>query len=433
MTTRPPNTPISSPSLDPRHSAGGGLDLDAPVSLAELLDGRARKLLAQATKDLGVGIHISAAHGQSIIGSPLPEGLSQQAGIEFSPVDDPATARRYLVQALLHEGDPIGYLAVGPYPPDRESGVKRVAVHLGHLVDSLLANGLEKVYASRMHTVSMEDAYAELQQKNETLAKAVERLQELDKIKSNFLATVSHELRTPLTSVIGYSEMLLEGIAGDLNEEQRDYVKTVMEKGEQLLGIITSILDISRIEAGRVTLDRQAFPLRDVVDVALSTVVPAARRKDVTVRADFAPNLPALYADRDKVRQILINLLGNAVKFTPNNGEVVVRAQLSPLWPPDVSRAAAAAGNGGTEERHSNARGLRIAVSDSGIGIPPEAQAKVFEPFFQVDNTSTRAYGGTGLGLSIVRSFTEAHGGAVWVESTPGQGSTFYFTLPIGE
>jgi signal transduction histidine kinase len=420
VTTTAPNPPTL--ALDPRHSAGGGVDIDAPVVLGDLLDSRTRKLLQQATKDLGVGVHVIAQHGQVLAGASVPEPALQAASVELQAVDDGA-GHRFLVQQLLHEGDVIGWFAVGPYPPDREGGVRRVATYLGHLIDHLLSTGLEKVFASRMHSASMEDAYLELQTKNTRLAQAVERLQELDKIKSNFLATVSHELRTPLTSVIGYSEMLLEGIAGEMNDEQKDYVKTVMEKGEQLLGIISSILDISKIEAGRVNLDRSAFPLLDVVNVAFSTVAPTARRKSIALRSELQPSLPPLWADRDKVRQILINLIGNAVKFTPEHGEVVVRAEVSPLKRLDPT------------ERHDEeqVRGLRISVSDTGIGIPLEAQNKIFEPFYQVDNSSTRQYGGTGLGLSIVRSFVEAHGGVVWVESTPGKGSTFLLTLPIGE
>jgi signal transduction histidine kinase len=266
-----------------------------------------------------------------------------------------------------------------------------------------------------MHTASMESADAELRANNQRLATAVARLEELDKIKSNFLATVSHELRTPLTSVIGYSEMLLEGLAGPLNPEQKEYVTTVMEKGEQLLGIITGILDISRIEAGVVQLDRSCFDIADTIVSALTTVAPTARRKRLAVEAELPPSLPAVTADRDKVRQVVVNLLGNAVKFTPEGGKVTVRADVGPL------------------RREAGPPGLRIAVTDSGIGIPEEAIAKIFEPFFQVDNSSTREFGGTGLGLSIVKSFVMAHGGVVWVESNPGRGSVFYVTLPLAE
>jgi signal transduction histidine kinase len=158
-----------------------------------------------------------------------------------------------------------------------------------------------------------------------------------------------------------------------------------------------------------------------VVAVALSTVLPAARRKGVALRSELSPDLPPLYADRDKVRQILINLVGNAVKFTPAGGHIVVRAERAPLTPPDP-----------TGDRPP-ARGLRVAVNDTGMGIPADALRKVFEPFYQVDNSSTRQFGGTGLGLAIVRSFAEAHGGMVSVESTPDVGSTFFVTLPVGE
>jgi two-component system, NarL family, sensor histidine kinase BarA len=225
---------------------------------------------------------------------------------------------------------------------------------------------------------------------------------------------VSHELRTPLTSVIGYSEMLLEGIAGELNQEQREYVGTVMEKGDQLLQLITGILDISRMEAGEMRFDRTAFDIAEVISVALSTIAPHARRKKLHVGCHLPPNMPLVSADRDKVRQVILNLLNNAVKFTPEGGRVALRAEVAPL-----------------NRQKGNEPGVCIAVQDNGIGIPPDHHARVFDAFFQVDNSSTREYGGTGLGLNIVKRFIEGHGGQVWVESEEGKGATFYFTLPI--
>jgi signal transduction histidine kinase len=259
------------------------------------------------------------------------------------------------------------------------------------------------------------EASKELTEKNRRLGQAVERLQEADRVKSNFLATVSHELRTPLTSVIGYSEMLLEGIAGELNDEQREYVRTVMEKGDQLLQLITGILDISRMEAGEMRFEKSPFDLDEVVSVAISTVAPQARRKKLQLDCVMPPDLPQVMGDRDRTRQVVLNLLGNAIKFTPENGRVSVAARVGTL---------------------ANGRGepaVEVTVTDSGIGISAEFQPRIFEPFYQVDSTSTREFGGTGLGLNIVKGFVEAQGGRVWVTSPveDGRGSAFRFTLPL--
>ncbi len=392
---------------DPRPAVDDDRDEDAPPTLGDLLDERARRLLADTGAALGIPVHVAGPHGEAVVGGPIPDDVAAHAGAGL------ATAGGWYVQQLHVDGVPIGVLALAGC-----DGPRAHAELLARMTADLLAAGLERVVFARMHSASMEHADAELHAQNTRLAMAVARLEELDKIKSNFLATVSHELRTPLTSVIGYSEMLLEGLAGPLNSEQREYVTTVMEKGEQLLSIITGILDISRIEAGGVNLDRASFDVSEVIVSALSTVAPTARRKRLTVEAELPPSLPAVLADRDKVRQVLVNLVGNAVKFTPEGGRVVVRAE------PGALRR---------DSDCDGARGLRVAVSDSGIGIPPDAMAKIFDPFFQVDSSSTREYGGTGLGLSIVRSFVHAHGGAVWAESAPGRGSTFFFTVPLAD
>ena len=335
-----------------------------------------------------------------------------------SQVVDLGPACRFRLLRLALHGGPAATVIFGPYPILAEPSLAGPVSHLGRLARDLVEAGQERVIAARRHAALLDDADAELHHQNERLELAVTRLEALDKIRSNFLATVSHELRTPLTSVIGYSEMLLEGLAGALNGEQTEYVRTVMEKGEQLLAIIQGILDISRIEAGGVTLDRTRFDVADPIQSALTTVTPAARRKRLRLETELDSPLPQLYADRDKVRQVLINLVGNAVKFTPEGGRVLVRAELSTLRRTEC-------------ESDPRPSAVRIAVSDSGIGIPASAMARIFDPFFQVDGSSTREYGGTGLGLSIVKSFIDAHGGRVWVESAPGSGSTFFFTLPL--
>ncbi len=394
-------------------------DEEVRPTLAEVLDPRTRRLIDEAARAFGLAVHVFACDGAPLVGERPPSALVAAAAPELAAVE--LGAQRYRVRQLVIDGCAVGGLAVGPIAEADEPQRGGAALHLCRLVAELVAAGQERVEAARRNAALLEDADAELQGQNERLALAVRRLEDLDRIKSNFLSTVSHELRTPLTSVIGYSEMLLEGLAGPLNPEQADYVKTVMEKGEQLLSIIQGILDISRIEAGGLTLDRSRFDVADAIKSALSTVTPGARRKKLQLSSELPESLPPLYADRDKVRQILINLLGNAVKFTPEGGRVVVRAEVAALR---RAQDEACAGS---------LRALRIAVVDSGIGIPVEAMARIFDPFFQVDGSSTREYGGTGLGLSIVKSFVSAHGGRVWAESSPGSGSTFFVTLPLAD
>jgi signal transduction histidine kinase len=398
-----------------RHESA--LNVDAPVTLDELLDRNARDTLSEGARDLGAGLSVVDRDGRAVIGAvPPAEVLAQPP--EFDPVVTLVGPHLYVASRIHHEGDGIGMIVVGPFAGTAaEEGARRVGGHLARVADAFLVEGIKRAMSARMHMATVEEANRELTEKNRRLAQAVERLQEADRVKSNFLATVSHELRTPLTSVIGYSEMLLEGIAGDLNEEQREYVGTVMEKGDQLLQLITGILDISRMEAGEMRFDRERFDVDEIVGVALSTIAPHARRKKLALSCDLAEGLPAVLGDKDKIRQVLLNLLGNAVKFTPDGGTIGITAEVAPLAQPGRELPAG--------------QGVRLAVRDSGIGIPPEHHRRVFDPFFQVDNTSTREYGGTGLGLSIVKRFVDAHGGAVWLESEMGKGTSFYFTLPL--
>ena len=303
---------------------------------------------------------------------------------------------------LAHEGGAIGWSHRARRDGDHAGGQ-----HLHRVADAFIVDGIKRAMSARMHMATVEEANRELTEKNRRLAQAVERLQEADRVKSNFLATVSHELRTPLTSVIGYSEMLLEGIAGELNDEQREYVRTVMEKGDQLLQLITGILDISRMEAGEMKIDKQPFDLDEVVSVALSTIAPHARRKKLRRWLHGAATaLPLVLGDRDKIRQVLLNLLGNAVKFTPEGGKVEVRAALAPLH---------AGGRVG-------ARGARSRCATRASACRPSIRSASSIRSSRSTTRSTREYGGTGLGLSIVKRLVEAHGGVVWVESRGGQG-----------
>jgi signal transduction histidine kinase len=222
--------------------------------------------------------------------------------------------------------------------------------------------------------------------------------------KSEFLANMSHELRTPLNAIIGFSEVMLQGIFGDLNDKQREYQEDVLSSGKHLLTLINDILDLSKIEAGRMELDVATFSLASAVDNGLTIVRERAARHGITLKAVLPNDLPPIEADERKVKQILYNLLSNAAKFTPDGGRVEIRV---------------------TREDGD----VRVDVQDTGIGIAPEDRAGVFEEFRQVGRERSRE--GTGLGLTLTKRFVELHGGRISLESTPGKGSTFSFTLPI--
>ncbi|HEY6203571.1 MAG TPA: ATP-binding protein [Candidatus Limnocylindria bacterium] len=231
------------------------------------------------------------------------------------------------------------------------------------------------------------------------------QLERANRLKSEFLASVSHELRTPMNAIIGYTKLMLDGLDGDLTEQQTADLERVVQAADNLLGLINGLLDLAKIEAGKMELNIEEVDIPLVIDDVIELMRAHADAKSLTLRADVAISLPAAWADRARIRQVLVNLMANAVKFTEHGG-VTVRATIVDGW-------------------------ITIAVVDTGVGIPPEAQTYIFDEFRQVDASTTRRYGGTGLGLAISKRLIALHGGRIWVESTVGAGSTFLFTLPV--
>jgi signal transduction histidine kinase len=225
--------------------------------------------------------------------------------------------------------------------------------------------------------------------------------------KSEFLASMSHELRTPLNAVIGFSDVLLERMFGDLNERQEEYVRDIRDSGRHLLELINEILDLSKVEAGRMELEVAPLSLPDLLEHGLAMVREHATRHRLTVTLDVAPEVGIVYADGLKLKQVVLNLLTNAVKFTPDGGSVHVEARI-----------------GGGE--------AQVTVRDTGIGIAEADQERIFEAFQRGDRAARTSAEGTGLGLTLSRRIVELHGGRIWMTSAPGAGSTFGFAIPVG-
>jgi signal transduction histidine kinase/CheY-like chemotaxis protein len=242
---------------------------------------------------------------------------------------------------------------------------------------------------------------------------ANEQLRELDKLKSQFLANMSHELRTPLNSIIGFSRVILKGIDGPLTELQQQDLETIHSSGQHLLSLINDMLDQAKIEAGKMKIQPDYVDLGEIIQEAMTTATGLVKDKPVDLIADVPDDLPQVYGDQMRIRQVLLNLASNAAKFT-YEGSITIRAVQLQADPAT-----------GEPSR------VRVDVVDTGIGISPEDQAKLFEAFSQVDTSTTRRAGGTGLGLAISRQLIELHGGSMWVQSELGQGATFCFTVPL--
>lgn len=286
----------------------------------------------------------------------------------------------------------------------------RIEVRTGDEVQEL-AEGFNRMAS---HLQGMYERLEErVQERTVELAAAIDALEEksrqlevANRHKSDFLASMSHELRTPLNAVIGFSQVLEEELFGELSEKQKEYVRDILASGQLLLSLINEILDLSKVEAGHVDIEESEFSLQDVLDAGFAMLRERAHRHGIALTFDVAAELDTVRGDERKVKQVVFNLLANAVKFTPDGGRVEVTAR---RVGPD----------------------LEVAVQDCGPGIPLEEQELIFEPFYQAHGGSAVVREGTGLGLALAKKFVELHGGRIWVESQPGQGSKFVFTLPL--
>jgi signal transduction histidine kinase len=366
------------------------------------------------------------------------------------------TGAAYRILALEYDGRRVGRLIVGPFlpvgaseppaslltidgaidagraaelmarmPRVKAQTVTRIATHLKAVLDLILFSGHKAFVTNKMHLASVRESYRQLEDKTAKLQDAFDRLKELDRLKSNFLATVSHELRTPLTSIIGYSEMLAEGLAGEMKPEQLEFVRTIYDKGGQLLSLIMGLLDLGKLESGTMRFTMRTMSIEGVLQEVVTTLAPAARKKSVKLALDVASPLFELRGDPERLRQVFLNLVENAIKFTPAEGGVTLRARML-----RSDGAASLSEEEGLTLLEPTRGQLEVRVVDTGIGIPVRERTRVFDAFYQVDSSSTREYGGTGLGLSIVKRLVEGHGGAIRIEDNKPRGTVFVVTLP---
>jgi signal transduction histidine kinase len=300
------------------------------------------------------------------------------------------------------------------------AGAVVLALLLGFLLSWALIGPIQKIGARLAGIASgdfsrhvdvrnrdeLEDLGRNVNRMNDELQRLYRALELASKHKSDFLANMSHELRTPLNAIIGFSQVLQQGLFGEINEKQQEYLADILSSAEHLLALINDVLDLSKIEAGQVELEMAPFSLRDALERGVVMIKERALSHGIELGFEPDPAVDVVEGDERRIRQVVFNLLSNAVKFTPEGGSVVVSsAQLD-------------------GEVH-------VSVADTGPGIAPTDQARIFEEFQQTD-VGAQQREGTGLGLTLSKKLIELHGGRIWVESEPGNGSTFTFTLPAG-
>jgi len=373
--------------------------LDQQTALADVL-----KVVSRTASDpspvfrelLDRACRLCEAEGARVFGQGIAS-LSRETGSPIPPLADEAersAAREGMVAQLTDvvDAEPFRIIAV---PLLRERSLVGVV--------TLWRRGVAPFADSQVALLQSFAHQAVIAVEN---ARLLKELEAANQHKSDFLAHMSHELRTPLNAIIGFSEALREGMFGALNERQADYLKDIHDSGTHLLSLINDILDLSKIEAGKMELELSTFHLPSTISNALVLVRERAMRQGIQLASQVDPRLAEFQADERKVKQVLLNLLSNAVKFTPEGGRVDVTAQM--------------------DTDH-----VEIAVRDTGTGIAAQDQASLFEEFRQVGRDRLRKAEGTGLGLALSKRFVELHGGRIRVESTPGKGSTFAFTLPM--
>jgi signal transduction histidine kinase len=326
--------------------------------------------------------------------APMQQAAAQKQLVTHLALANGNKAQAELAIPLLLRGEMIGVL-----------GVKRDALP----AESGAGEGWAQEEVAAVEAVANQVALAlESARLSKEQEKTIVKLKDVDRLKSEFLTSMSHELRTPLNSIIGFADVLLQGIDGDLPDLALNDIQLIHNSGKHLLALINDILDLAKIEAGRMELVREPLELGEIFESVLASASSLIKNKPVQLVPELAPGLPPVFADKLRLSQVLLNLVSNAAKFT-HTGSITVKAVLD------------------------SDNMMRISVKDTGIGIPPNKVNTIFERFRQVDAGTTRKYGGSGLGLAICKQLVEMHGGVINVTSQEGVGSEFYFTVPVAE
>lgn len=269
-----------------------------------------------------------------------------------------------------------------------------------------ISEGLGPALKSAELYRALQEKARQLEAQKQKLVEKTREAEEASRHKSEFLTRMSHELRTPLNVIIGLSELTLDEVPGPLHGEQKQYLNDILASSIHILGLINEVLDLARIESGKMALNMADISLADIMELLRKAMMPILAPRKQSLKVKVEEGLPRVYADASRIRQVLFNLLSNAVKFTPDRGKLKVVAVRKGNW-------------------------CQVSIIDNGIGIKKEEQKNIFEPFYQVANPLTKKKGGVGLGLAIVKQIVEKHGGRIWVESEYGKGSRFIFTLPL--
>ena len=337
-------------------------------------------------KDIPVKAERGSASGRALAEGRLVHIADVKADPEYTLVEAPRLGdfRTILCVPMLREGVPIGILTL------TRSQVQPFTDKQIELITTFADQAAIAIENVRL--------FEEIQDKSR-------QLEEASQHKSQFLANMSYELRTPLNAILGYTELMADGAYGEPSEKMLGILKRLEANGKHLLGLINDVLDLSKIEAGQLVLELSDYSIQDIAQTVSSTLEPLAADKKLGFKVEVAPQLPPGRGDGRRLTQVLINLVGNAIKFT-DAGEVAIKA-----------------------EAHNGS--FHVSVRDTGPGISAADQTKLFQEFQQADNAITKKKGGTGLGLAISKRIVEMHGGRIWVELQPGQGSTFTFTLPV--
>ncbi|HNW39408.1 MAG TPA: GAF domain-containing sensor histidine kinase [Candidatus Omnitrophota bacterium] len=335
-------------------------------------------------------------------GSTVSSEFAPEGTLSKSSFNHLFTVRSFIICPVLAQEGNQGFIFVGTQNTEAsitkgdQEFISILANQIGQTLDN--ARLFEKTWRSQ------QELEIKVEERTHQLTQALQEVKKISKRKSDFISSVSHEIRTPLTSIKGYAAILLAGKLGELPEEIRSRLEKINRHSDELVHMVNDLLDISRIESGKVEIKKEALSLRAISDKIADLFSEQLKTKNISFNADLPEDCQEISADRSQIERVFINLVGNALKFTPQNGKIEIHA------------------------KRIN-QNIQIDVKDSGFGIPEDAQESIFEEFFRVDNTINQGVKGTGLGLSLVKQIIQAHQGKIWVKSKLGEGSTFSFTL----